>query len=217
MICQNFSNVLLWRKQNLSGDAVGRESLQIWAGWMEPQPAEVSTCGQLSLFPPSLGSVWGSRGMWFGQQVQSLLLSCPACGGFHQSQGCSGKVQPLQLLPELPSGLPKEAELSMPHLRALAVQLMTALLSINHLTWFPKEQPPPKLQEVLLSLSGCVPGLLVHRAALSQQLWSQVCCGIHYCHAQQLCSSPLLQLCFLGTAIPSRPVVLLGIHHEHLG
>lgn len=69
---------------------------------------------------------------------------------------------------------------------------------VSRTTWLPKEQPCPKQ----LQLSGCVPGLLVCRAPPSQQPWRQVWCGIHYCHSQQLCSSPLLQLCLSGHSHP---------------
>lgn len=117
------------------GDAVGKDSLQIWAGWMEAQPAaEISTCGKLSLLPPKsfpwLGVREQSCVVWPAAAIPSAGLSC--LWGLSPKSGllCSGhgKVQLLQLLPELSSGLPKEAELSMPCLRALAVQLMTALL-----------------------------------------------------------------------------------------
>lgn len=77
--------------------------------------------------------------------------------------------------------------------------------------WLPREQPSPRLQEVLLQ-SVCARALRQRRRASS--------CGD--CQAQQLSPSALrLQLClsgcaFLAAAIPSRSIVRLRIHSEKI-
>lgn len=133
------------------GDAVGKHSLQIWVGWMEPQPAaEISLhLWEAGLFPASLGSGWGSRAVWFGQQLQSLLLGCPTRGGFHQSLGCSVLAVERCSLSGYSQSCPVASQ------RAVHSPLKSLCCAANdsfalRATWLPKEQPSPKLQEVLL-------------------------------------------------------------------
>lgn len=85
---------------------------------------------------------------------------------------------------------------------------------VSRTTWLPKEQPCPKQ----LQLSGCVPGLLVCRELLQASSHGGRCgvgsiTAMHSSFAPHLCSS----CAFLGTAIPSRSLVLLGIHRGDLG
>lgn len=181
----NFSNIFLWRKENLCGRCCRQRLLPVLG---REVGATTSSSGirtgrsllrGAGLFRPPLGPAWGS---WSSVVRSAVVWPCGGLSYLWQDLTKSCAALFLAWKGAASVATLRAVKWPLRESRAINSWFHSLYCAVNgwfafRATWLPQQQPSPTLQEMLLALTGCVPKLLLYRQRLrdsSYGVWAGV-------------------------------------------